>query len=156
MAGPVLESMPLEILHHICGYLLLDAVKAFSLVSRHCRLAAKDDLFRNIYIGVTSRRQLQRCVECWINRLQQLACRGHVQRIYINGTMPRVHEDSDIGDLDEASIMRPAIRELNRDSSVAGVADSRSSQDVVDENDSWRPLAEFFGFLSGLVDIHYS
>ena len=144
-----LTSTATEIIYMVCLYLDSPSLNAFSLTSHRLRSVATALSFRNIHITVASRHQLRLAIDRWTTRLQRLSCLNHVARLEINGTMPREDEDKD-------QTLFVDERDWNHGAGFVFVADDRPVKDTIDEDEAWRPLANFVRELPALLNLYYS
>ncbi|KAI9740054.1 MAG: hypothetical protein M1818_004805 [Claussenomyces sp. TS43310] len=144
----LLDAAPVEILRYICDYLDYNTLKAFAFVSKRCRSVAIALLFRSIHISILRRKQLKLDVECWSKILRQTGSLNCILRLHVDGAMPRGEDD-----VEGRPVEPPRTDYLHY--KFGGIADYRPPQETIDEDDAWRPLADFIQQLPAIEDLYY-
>lgn len=154
MSFPLLELLVPEMLREVFNYLEFEEVKAVALVSKHCGATAREVLFRNASMTVTSRKQLQIDVGCWKQRIEQISGFGLARRLFIDGNMPPEQEDKGQLRVPIASTAtrRGAIETTTWDPPRA---EYRPAQQTIDEDSAWRPLVELIQHINLLTDLEF-
>ncbi|KFY95394.1 hypothetical protein V500_02786 [Pseudogymnoascus sp. VKM F-4518 (FW-2643)] len=153
MAAATLESLPAEILLHICEYLERDymsSVSAFARASKYCYFALTALLFRTIKFDVSTRLQLSTDVQECSNMLQRAASFGHVRRLVLDSQPPKADDVLDRHN----QWHRPAITAEERgysDEIFYKLNGSRLS--FYETVGDWEPLANLVEQLPSLADL---
>jgi hypothetical protein len=165
MSPVPLECMIVEVLKQICEYLDSKTLSAFALVSKQCNSVANVLLFRKIHITVLSRKKLQLDVDRWSRTLEHACSLKYVRQLEIEGHMP--DEQDDTGKL-EATIpayLQNVEQDCNSQDDLStwdeegdpwGFGDDKVPYVTIQDDDAWKPLANFIRQLPTLADLVYA
>lgn len=153
MATATLESLPAEVLLHICEYLernYMASVAAFARASKYCYFAVTALLFRTVKFDVSSSLQHSRDVHECYNMLQRAASFGHVRRLVVDSQPRKADDEPD----PHNQWHRPTISAEERgysDEIFYGLHGNRPT--FYETIDDWEPLAKLVQQLPSLVDL---
>ncbi|KUJ19484.1 uncharacterized protein LY89DRAFT_716979 [Mollisia scopiformis] len=141
-----LQSLPLEVLQHICSYLGHKDLRVVSTTSKECQSAANVHLLCRIDIKALGREELQSDVGRWRSILERTVGFAYVNQVFITAYMPC--EEDHIREVDTAA---PEVRKgfFALDSNKVPL------MNIDEENDSWAPLAQLIHQLPALSDVHF-
>ncbi|KAF3480681.1 uncharacterized protein GIQ15_06028 [Arthroderma uncinatum] len=148
---PIFESLPLEILQHICNDVAADCkldLYNYSLVSRRCCLASNPQRFQTIrFPDLTN---LSDRLACWNDVLQARSSFTYVRWLIVGGFLPF---GSDSRNEKLISTTEDDLEDYDAGTIVGGPYYGRLSDE---KDDDWKPLSRFIMHLPRLLNFVYS
>ncbi|KAK2749247.1 hypothetical protein FQN57_006863 [Myotisia sp. PD_48] len=158
-----LNNLSLEILQHICGYIVSEykpSVYTLALVSKRYYFASNRYRFRKIRLDIWSRAKLTKDLYRWNTILQNTLCFGNVHQLDIRGDLPLPSHDT--GQMPSyrnhpTKVIDKFFNEFYETVNIIREAFCDESPQVtrmLDED--WKPLAGFLARLNGLRDLVFT